>query len=261
MLKILSAAVVGIVLLIALGPKPSNEIVALVGNPGPEKRILFIGNSYTFGGEIPVQVRNIAATSNPSANYHVEMVARGGMTLDQHLVETEALSKIQEGNWDVIVLQDHSTMSFHPKTVSRMEQAVTIFAKLAQQQDAEVLYFAHWAPFEQADRKPEAIRTIEQTYERLAQEAGGRVARVGRLWQLADDAGLENLYSSDEHHSSLKGAYAAALAIVVALDDVDLMTSSWAPEAVPLLEQEELRAAASTLSFYASNHLVTDGEE
>jgi hypothetical protein len=226
----------------------------------PEKRILFIGNSYTYGGDIPWQVKYIAATSSPSANYHVEMVVRGGMTLNQHLVATEALSKIQEGNWDVVVLQDHSAMSFDPEGVNHMEQATKILANMAQQQGAEVLYFAHWAPFGQAGRKTEAIHTIEQAYERLAQEFGGDVAKVGRLWQLADDAGLEGLYSNDEHHSSIKGAYAAALAIVVALGDVDVNTSIWAPEAVPLVDQNQLRTAASTLLLNASKYSVVEDE-
>ena len=260
MLKILSAAILGLALFLALGLRPTPEISTMGLKPLPEKRILFIGNSYTYGGDIPWQVKNIAATSSPSANYHVEMVVRGGMTLDQHLIETEALSKIQEGNWDVVVLQDHSAMSFHPEGVDRMEQAATIFANRAQQQGAEVLYFAHWAPVGQADRKTGAIHTIEQAYERLAQDFGGNVARVGRLWQLADDAGLEGLYSNDEHHSSIKGAYAAALAIVVALGDVDVNTSIWAPEAVPLVDQKKLRAAASTLSLNASKHSVAVGE-
>jgi hypothetical protein len=257
MLKILSAAIVGLALFLALGLKPTPETNTLGLVPLPEKRILFIGNSYTYGGDIPWQVKNIAATSNPSANYHVEMVALGGMTLGQHLIETEALAKIQEGNWDVVVLQDHSGMSFHPEGVSRMEQAARTFANMAQQQGTEILYFAHWAPVGQAGRKTEAIHTIDQAYERLAQDVGGHVARVGMLWQLADNAGLEGLYSNDEHHSSLKGAYAAALAIVVALDDVDVNTSIWAPEGVPLVDQEKLRTAAATLSLNASKHGVS----
>jgi hypothetical protein len=260
MLKILSAAIVGLALFFALGLKPITEISSLGPQPLPGKRILFIGNSYTYGGDIPGQVKNIAATSSPSANYDVEMVVRGGMTLDQHLIETEALARIQEGNWDVVVLQDHSGMSFHPEGVSRMEQAATIFANMAQQQGAEIIYFAHWAPAGQAARKTEAIHIIDQAYERLAQDVGGHVARVGLLWKFADDAGLEGLYSSDEHHASLKGAYAAALAIVVALDDVDVNTSIWAPEGVTLFDQEKLRAAASTLSQNASRHTVVEGE-
>ena len=260
MLRILSAAILGLVLLLAVGLKPTPEVSTVGLKHLPEKRILFIGNSYTYGGDIPWQVKNIAATSSPSTNYHVEMVVRGGMTLDHHLIETEALSKIMEGNWDVVVLQDHSGMSFHSEGVNRMEKAATIFANMAQQQGIEVLYFAHWAPFGQTGRKAEAIDTIEQAYERLAQELGGRVARVGRLWQLADDAGLEGLYSSDEHHSSIIGAFAAALAIVVALDDVDVNTSIWAPETVPLVDQKKLRAAASTLSLNANRHSDVGGE-
>lgn len=247
MLRGLSVVIVGVALFLAFGQSPTLE-----------KRILFIGNSFTFGGNVPVQVKNIAATSTPSVIYHVEMVVRGGTSLEQHLAETNALARIREGNWDVVVLQDASVMPFRPEWVDSMEQAATILADAAQEQGAEVLYFAHWAPSTQADDIPAAILLIEQTYENLAQGTDGRVARAGRVWQLAGDAGLEGLYSADEHHSSLKGAYAAALAIVAALGDVDVTTSSWAPDVVPLDEQQILRAA--TLSLNVRTHLAVESE-
>lgn len=244
MLKVMSVVIVGLALFVAIGL-----------NPPPAKRILFIGNSFTFGGNVPLQAKNIAASSDPSVDYYVEMVVQGGTSLEEHLTETDALAKIEDGHWDVVVLQDSSVMSFRPEWIANMEGAAVILAGAAQQQGAEVLYFAHWAPdwapVTQAYSPSEAIGIIEQTYEQVAQITGGRVARVGRLWQIAGDAGLDGLYSDDEHHASVKGAYAAALAITVALGDIDVTTSSWAPEAVPLVEQEQLRTAASTLPMDA----------
>jgi hypothetical protein len=56
------------------------------------------------------------------------------------------------------------------------------------------------------------------------------------------------LYSEDNHRASLKGAYAAALAIAAQLGDIDVTTSVWASQAVPVVEQDILRAAASAVS-------------
>ncbi|MDV7143497.1 hypothetical protein R3X27_12480 [Tropicimonas sp. TH_r6] len=237
MIRVFSVAIMGLALFIAFGLSPA-----------PTKRILFIGNSFTYGGDIPAQVGNIAATGRPSVRYHVEMVVRGGTTLDQHLAETDALERLRRTQWDVVILQDASEMSFRPEWVMRMATAASVFSRVAQEQGADILYFAHWAPESRSDDRPDAIRTIEETYEWLARETGGRVARAGRLWQLADEAGMDGLYSEDAHHASLKGAYAAALAIAVALGDVDVTRSSWAPEAVSPADQDWLRHAAQSLS-------------
>ena len=246
MLRLLAIAILGLTTFLVLSPETLSP---------PDKRILFIGNSFTFGGEVPTQVRNIAITSTPSVNYHVEMVVRGGITLEDHLTETNAIDTLQNGDWDVVVLQDASTMSFSLHWTSRMQRSAAVFAELAQNQGTEVLYYSHWSP--RIDYLPEnspikdtapAIRRIEQTYEDISTNTGGSVAYAGRVWQMADDAGITALYEADEHHASVKGAYVAALAIAAALGDIDPGTSTWTPKDIPLNEQEQLRAMASTLS-------------
>jgi len=246
MLRLLAIVVLGLTTFLVLSPETLSP---------PDKRILFIGNSFTFGGDVPTQVRNIAITSTPSVNYHVEMVVRGGTTLTEHLTETNAIDTLENGDWDVVVLQDASVMSFHPQWRSEMVHATSIFAELAQEQGAEVLYYSHWSPNIEyiAENTPikdtaTAIAHIEQTYENISSDTGGSVAYAGRVWQMADDAGITALYEADEHHASIKGAYAAALAISAVLGDIDPGTSTWAPKEVPFSEQEQLRAMASTLS-------------
>ncbi|MCF2903649.1 hypothetical protein L0666_01490 [Octadecabacter sp. CECT 8868] len=237
MVRLLAFAIIGIALAFAFGFKPE-----------PDKRVLFIGNSFTFGGDIPTQVRNIAGSSTPAVNYHVNMVAYPGITLAEHLEQTEALERIQNGVWDVVVLQDASVMSFRPEWVAQMEHATSVLALAAQRNGVEVIYFAHWAPGALAHDQTAANQTIENTYTRIADRSGGTVAAAGRVWQMAADEGLTGLYSEDGHHSSLKGAYAAALAIAATLNDVDVMTADWAPKSVSEAERQFLRAAAASLS-------------
>ena len=248
--RILAVIIIGISLYISFGPEPTVD-----------RRILFVGNSFTFGGDIPTQVRNIAITSKPSIRYDTEMLAYPDATLEDHLTLADTLDRIQEGGWDVVVLQDASSSSFRPDRVERMERSATILASAATQQGSSVLYFAHWAPGNHGHDTTGAIQTIEQTYERLAQKTTGDVARAGQVWQLADEAGLENLYSDDLHHSSYKGAFAAALAITTALGDVDVRTSLWAPDYIPQHEQDILRAAAASLSVLSYGQSTIDHED
>ena len=98
-------------------------VIAWNVTPPAEKRILFIGNSYTFGGQIPEQLRRIAATSDPPAKYLVKSHVRAGTSLSQHIAETGALEAIRAQDWDVVVLQDASRMSFRPDWRDEMRQA------------------------------------------------------------------------------------------------------------------------------------------
>jgi hypothetical protein len=156
MLKYVLLALIGLVASFAFMSN-SQVVPAAVS----DQRVSFIGNSFTYGWDVPTQVKNIAATSRPSVNLHVEMVVRGGATLAQQIAETDALSQLQNSAWDVVVLQDASVMAFHPEGRAQMTAAATSLAETASAQGADVVYFAHWAPHTQAQNIPQAIRTIE----------------------------------------------------------------------------------------------------
>lgn len=242
MIRFLSLVIISLVLAVTFWPLPH-----------PDKRILFIGNSFTFGGDVPLQVRNIALTSEPLVRYEIASVVRGGTTLQEHIDETAALATIRQGDWDVVVLQDASVMSFRENSRRRMRAAATLLAREAQAQGAEVLYYSHWSPgsWQHEGSKWRGNLTIEETYLSIAQQTGGRVAFAGRLWLKAHVAGVAGLYSADGHHASVKGAWVAALAIVAALGDTDPGTSTWSPgsggQEIQNAEQDLLRRLASDL--------------
>lgn len=246
MFRFLSLGLVALILIVTFRPDPE-----------PDKRILFIGNSFTFGGDVPTQVHNIALTADPSVRYEVVSVVRGGTTLQEHIAETAALETIRQGGWDVVVLQDASVMSFRENSRLRMRAAAAVLAAEARAQGAEVLYYAHWAPGARMLRnwapypgEAEAIGQIRRMYQSIAADTGGTVALAGQLWLNAGEAGITGLYSADGHHASLKGAWAAALAIVAALGDTDPGTSSWSPAAdgqeISAAEQDLMRGLASS---------------
>merc|ERR1711945_89478 len=71
----------------------------------PNKNILFLGNSYTYGNDLPGMVRNLASAAGKSAT--TTMVATGGQTLAGH-VSGGSLDTIRGGDWDAVVIQDQS---------------------------------------------------------------------------------------------------------------------------------------------------------
>ena len=70
-------------------------------------RILFISNSYTSVNNLPQIFHDIAACAGhpPAA---IESVTPGGATLHKHLNSQGTLKQIDEGNWDIVVLQAQS---------------------------------------------------------------------------------------------------------------------------------------------------------
>lgn len=128
-----------------------------------------------------------------------------------------------------------------------MTRSVTTLAGAAREAGAEVLLYAHWppgsVPLAGRDR---AVDRIEEVYARRAAEHDGRVIPVGALWRAAWGDGIAGLYAGDGHHASALGAYAAALAVLATLGDVDPMTVGWTPPGVSDEAARRLRALAAT---------------
>lgn len=216
-------------------------------NQMPEKRVLFIGNSFTEGADMVAQLQQIAEHAEPPFRYIITSHVKPGASLQDHLAETDPLATIDSRHWDVVVLQDSSTLAFSPIWRENMVRATSTLARAAQEHGAKVLYFAHWAPSTQLNSRREAVVTIEDAYTQISEAEGGQVAPVGRFWNLAERAGIDGLYAEDNHHASWKGGYVTALAFAVALGDVDPTTSSWQPEGLTTEEQSILDQLTAAL--------------
>ena len=81
-------------------------------------RVLFIGNSLTFANDLPGMIVQLAKSRNHVMEY--EMNAPGGYRFSQHASDPNTLAKINEGNWDFVVLQEQSQLpAFSEEQVKR----------------------------------------------------------------------------------------------------------------------------------------------
>ncbi len=71
-------------------------------------RVLFIGNSLTGVNNLPSQFELLAQSAGKLI--YVEDATAGGATLQNHLNNSNTISKIQQGNWDYVVLQEQSQL-------------------------------------------------------------------------------------------------------------------------------------------------------
>lgn len=171
----------------------------------PARRVLFVGNSFTFGNDLPCLVAELALSLDPPLRLEVGIVARDGMTLETHWLGGEVARRLREEPWDVVVLQEQSSRPITDPAL--METYVRRFAAAARQAGAEVVLFQTWARV----NEPETEKPRAAIYRRIAGVVGAKVAPVGTAWSLAraDHPGIR-LHAGDGLHASRAGSYLAA---------------------------------------------------
>ena len=192
-----------------------------------KKKILFIGNSYTYYHDMPERIFAPMAKEK-GFDFEVQAVTHGGYKLewfaDPENPEGKRLREVVEGrHYDCIVLQDHS--------LSTIENPGAFFggirsmkALLEDKTDKFVLY-GTWARKPGCDTleqigmtNPEMTRHIAEAYDEAGQRFGMTVAHVGKAFAAYSAAHPDaELYFEDLHHSSVLGSTVAAQVLLEAI--------------------------------------------
>ena len=87
------------------------------GKENESLEILFIGNSYTYYNDLPDMLSKISSSFGDSIFY--DQHTPGGYSLYAHSQDQLTIDKINQQNWDYVVLQDQSQRpSLSPSYVS-----------------------------------------------------------------------------------------------------------------------------------------------
>jgi hypothetical protein len=165
--------------------------------PPAPRRVLFIGNSLTFTGEIPQRVAKLAAAMGRKTT--VESVAFPDYSLEDHWRDGRALAAIRKG-WDVVVLQQGSSMQSDSR--AQLVEYAKRFAKPIREAGAKPALFMVWPP---SDRLRDFDATIG-AYREAASAVEGILIPAGEAWlrALSVDKRIR-LYSDAIHPASLGG--------------------------------------------------------
>jgi len=175
-------------------------------------RVLFIGNSYTYGNRLPEVVAGMAAADRTVRPMKVRMVASGGKDLVWHSRNKATLDAIAAGGWDYVVLQDQSlTPTLIPQRTQAGGRALD---KAIRKTGARTMLFMTWqrrpTP-EMLKKYPKMHERNSKTYMDLARELKAAVAPVGYAWKAAYDANPNwPLYAKDNSHPARMGTYLTA---------------------------------------------------
>jgi hypothetical protein len=191
------------------------------------KRVLFLGNSYTYVNDLPQLLADIANSTGKTLIF--DMNAPGGYYLGEHLTNPTSLAKIASGNWDHVVLQEQSMALAYPayymNSISysvKLDSIIKVHNLCAQ-----TMFYSTWG------RRPgdtylctppecpvdtwinrtyyEMDSTITSHYKVFADSVKASMTPVGAAWRyIRQNYPSIELFQSDESHPSLAGSYAAA---------------------------------------------------
>ncbi|GAB2594623.1 SGNH/GDSL hydrolase family protein [Spirosoma areae] len=163
-------------------------------------RVLFIGNSYTYGNDLPELLGQLMAAKGVKFGH--ESVTPGGATLQKQWEDGKAVAAIRRKPWDFVVLQEQSVRPFANRDA--FFQYVRLLDAEVRKTGAKTLLYATWAAKATPDEQPK----LTEAYQTIGRELGSLVAPVGEAWKLALGDSL-SLHGPDGRHPNVAGSYLA----------------------------------------------------
>lgn len=204
--------------------------------------VLFIGNSFTFGGDetavvnhggIPKLVTAIAESKGKTAS--TEMVTTGGKDWGFHLQNPATDTALKSHSWNWVVLQDYSTKPTRLGDVDQfMKNGKTFSDRIADESPkAGIILYETWAydsknpiyqaaatgnnftkPDDMIDELHKNYADLQKKLQEMKPDQQVRVAPVGTAFARCIREHPEiNLYVADFKHPSQAGCYLSALVI------------------------------------------------
>jgi hypothetical protein len=208
------------------------------------QRILFIGNSYTGVNKLPdVFVEVVKSSGRPAPV--VKSSTPGGRTLKQHLAIAGSMKLVDDGGWDVVVLQGQSQEPAIAETDETVRKEFLVSAAelckrvRAKSPKAKIYFYETWArhaDYWKAAKKgpdvgadPKEMQTrLRKWYGVVAKDNGATFVPCGDAWELnyASSAPVR-LHTSDHSHPEFVGTYLNALIFFGKIYDVKAPAPNW----------------------------------
>ena len=92
-------------------------LIPFIGFSQLTKDVLFVGNSYTYGNNLPDLIKQIALSFGDTLIH--DSSTPGGANFNAHSTNAQTIAKINQQQWDYVVLQAQSQEpSFSPGQVA-----------------------------------------------------------------------------------------------------------------------------------------------
>jgi len=203
------------------------------------RRVLLVGNSHTYyNGGVDTHLEALLAAAQPDWNVVVDAQTAGGYTLENHFHDSNTLTAISEGDWDLVILQEQSSrpMVDPPLFYAYADSLNT----LIRQSGALTGFYMTWA----WRNNPEMYVPIRDAYRYIGAFLDAPVIPAGVAYYNGDDIhGLPNLYDADNYHPSIYGTYLVACLMMGKIWNLNPVGNTYYPtqiDAVTALMIQEL---------------------
>jgi hypothetical protein len=225
------------------------------------RRVLFLGNSYTYVNNLPQMLADLANSVGDNVIFDGNTI--GGYTFQNHSTDATSLAKIAAGNWDFVVLQEQSQLPSLP--INQVKLGVFPYARFldslinVKNPCAETIFYMTWGrkngdasncagwPPVCSYRGMDSLLNLR--YRMMADSNHAILSPVGAVWNyIRQNFPLTDLYQADESHPSLAGTYAAACCFYATVfrKDPTLITNDYG---LPATDAANIRQAAKTIVY------------
>ncbi|RLD56174.1 MAG: hypothetical protein DRI97_08000 [Bacteroidetes bacterium] len=187
--------------------------------------ILLIGSSYFNYNDLKGMIQGLADGS--AKDIYIEMCGQNGLYLSDHASSSSTEAKINERDWDYVVLQGVGVLVAYPNHFTDhpvYPALVTLRDKInANYESTRMIFCMPWA-FEDGmtwyqnwpDTYEDMQWHIYDTSLQYSEEIGFEIAPVGWAWYAVLEAcnyPLHYLHQNDWNHPSLRGSYLMACVV------------------------------------------------
>ncbi len=225
------------------------------------KKVLFLGNSYTYVNDLPKMVADVANSVGDTVFYDSNCL--GGYTLQNHTTDANSIAKIMAGNWDIVVVQEQSQLPSFPISQVQTEVfpyarkldslinvynpcAETVFYMTWGRKNGDASNCASWPPVCTYQGMDSLLRL---RYTMMANDNQAIISPVGPVFHyIRDHFPSIELYQADESHPTIQGTYAAACSFYCSLFRKDPTQISF-QSTLSALESSQIIQAAKAVAF------------
>ena len=237
----------------------------------PPERMVFVGNSFTNGGPIP-EIVDLLANDAGWPDPDVTNAAIDGESLHGHRDRDSTLEAVDEGDWDILVLQEFSTKPtdnagdpeefkedatwWHDRARDTSpEVAVVLYETWARHADHSIYPDTFTDPGQmQAQLRThynDAADVYMPTHATATPPSPITVAPAGDAWEahLAEPAPLR-LHADDDYHAGTNGQYLNALVLYGTIYQRSVQGRT--PWLVPPADAARLQATADAMTGFTT---------
>lgn len=219
---------------------------------GPsERRVLFIGNSYTYVNDLPAVLAKLSEASTP--RLVTQSVTVGGATLENHWTTGTATARIDEKGWYAVVLQGQSVEPILPgSTFATYAQKLADRATAA---GAWPVFYGTWAraagdPLYAetwSGGTPDAMQDeLTAAYGAAATAGKAGIAKVGEAFRISlKERPAVVLHQTDGSHPTVAATWLAACVFYGVLAGKPVPTTAIVPSGVSADDATWLRGVAA----------------